>query len=294
MIRQTLEKKAALIEKRLDELLGEYCCKGKLCDAMSYSLMAGGKRLRPALCLITAGLFNAENEALDFACCLEMIHTYSLIHDDLPAMDDDTLRRGKPTSHVVYGEGMAILAGDGLLNLAFEVMSDLTANADGDYTARYAKVMSVIAKASGVRGMIAGQAADLEFEGKGNSEEILSYIHDKKTAEMIKASVLCGAMIGGADDVQTERLEQYGKSIGLVFQIIDDILDVSGVEQDLGKSTGKDEAAGKQTFVSLYGIKKSKELAQKETQKAVDALGIFGMDADNLKQLAVYLLSRDR
>ncbi len=294
MIKHELSEKAVIVEKKIGELLLNYCDKGVLFDAMNYSLTAGGKRLRPALCLMTAGMFGLSAEALDFACCLEMIHTYSLIHDDLPAMDDDTLRRGKPTNHVVYGEGMAILAGDGLLNLAFEIMSDKVANASNEKAVKYAKAMRIIAKASGVSGMIAGQAADLEFEGKEKSEETLSYIHEKKTAEMIKASVLCGAIIGGADNIQTEKLEQYGKSIGLVFQIIDDILDVSGDENSLGKSIGKDEAAGKQTFVSLYGIDKSGKIAQEETKKAIDSLIIFGEKAKGLKDLAEFLLYRDR
>ena len=215
---------------------------------------------------------------------IEMIHTYSLIHDDLPAMDNDTLRRGKPTNHVVYGEGLAILAGDGLLNIAFEIMSDRLVQAKDGKTIKYAKAMRIIAKACGVSGMIAGQAADLEFEGKEKSKETLLYIHEKKTAEMIKASVLCGAVIGGANIEQLIRLEQYGKSIGLVFQIVDDILDVSGDESSLGKSTGKDEAAGKQTFVSLYGIDKSREIAKNETEKAIEALGIFEEKAKALKR----------
>ena len=268
MIKQELSEKAAIVEKRIAELLIEFCDKGVLLNAMNYSLTAGGKRLRPALCLMTAGMFDSSEEALDFACCLEMIHTYSLIHDDLPAMDDDTLRRGKPTNHVVYGEGMAILAGDGLLNLAFEIMSDRVAQADTGNAVKYAKAMSIVAKACGVRGMIAGQAADLEYEGKEKSEEILSYIHEKKTAEMIKASVLCGAVIGGADNEQINKLEQYGKSIGLVFQIVDDILDVSGDESSLGKSIGKDEAAGKQTFVSLYGIDQFKRNSGQRDKKS--------------------------
>ena len=241
MIEDKLKEYAAAVDKRLAELLAANTDEGTLRNAMEYSLMSSGKRLRPALCLITAGIFKQEKAALDFACCLEMIHTYSLIHDDLPAMDDDTLRRGKPTNHMVFGEGTAILAGDGLLNLAYEIMSGIVSLCEADKMLDYAQAMRIVAKAAGVRGMIQGQATDLEYEGRQQNEQILGYIHERKTAEMITASVLCGAVIGGADDEQLEYLEQYGKSIGIVFQIIDDILDVSGDESKLGKTVGKDE-----------------------------------------------------
>ena len=294
MIKDILNKKAEAVNKRLAELLEENCEGGLLRDAMSYSLTAGGKRLRPALCLMSADIFGAEEDALDFACCLEMIHTYSLIHDDLPAMDNDTMRRGKPTNHVVYGEGMAVLAGDGLLSLAFEVMSAIVEEAQPQKAQKFAKAMSIIAKAAGVTGMIAGQAADLEFEGRRMDEEILRYIHKNKTAAMLRASVLCGAVIGGADEAQLEALEQYGENIGLVFQIVDDILDVTGCEDSLGKSTGKDEKSGKQTFVSVYGLERSTQIAGDETKKAVEALEIFCGKAEDLRRLALYMLSRDR
>lgn len=294
MIEQKLKKYAVDVDKRLDELLTRNTDEGVLRDAMKYSLMSAGKRLRPALCLMSAGIFKEEKAALDFACCLEMIHTYSLIHDDLPAMDDDTLRRGKPTNHMVYGEGMAILAGDGLLNLAFEIMSSIVSLAETDKMLDYAQAFSIIAKASGVRGMIQGQAADLEYEGRQKNEQILGFIHERKTAAMITASILSGAVIGGADDEQLECLEKYGNSIGLVFQIVDDILDVCGDEEKLGKTVGKDENSGKQTFVSVYGIEESRKIAQRETDKAVNSLDKFGESADGLREMAMYLLSRDR
>ena len=242
---------------------------------------------------MSAKMFGEEGNALDFACALEMIHTYSLIHDDLPAMDDDSLRRGKPSNHIVYGEGMAILAGDGLLNLAFEIMAQSIADDKGSSNNK-AKAMLTIAKAAGTGGMIAGQAADLEWEGKRKNEEILKFIHENKTAEMITASVLSGALINGADEEALAALEQYGSNVGLVFQMVDDILDVSGSLEAVGKTLGKDENAGKQTFVSVYGIEESKRMAEEKTKEAVDALRIFKEKADELTALAYFLLRRDK
>lgn len=293
MIEDRLKKTCEVVDKRLDELLKKYCEEGVLFDAMRYSLMAGGKRLRPALCLMSASLFGNEAKALDFACALEMIHSYSLIHDDLPAMDNDSLRRGKPTNHVVFGEAMAILAGDGLLNTAFEVMVNSAAS-DEQYIIGKTKAMGIIAKAAGSDGMIQGQAADIEFEGKDKDEQVLSYIHERKTAAMITASVLSGAVIMGASDEEISALKEYGHSIGLVFQIVDDILDVEGDQDKLGKTLGKDEASGKQTFASIYGLDKSKQIAQEMTIKAKKALSVFSDTAEELILLADFLLLREK
>lgn len=292
-IEARLKQLSEKVNIRLDALLQKHCEEGVLQDAMRYSLMAGGKRLRPALCLMSASMFGDEDKALDIACSLEMIHTYSLIHDDLPAMDDDNMRRGKPTNHVVFGEAYAILAGDGLLNLAFEVMlQSALDNHDGGLN--YTEAMHIVASASGVRGMVGGQVADIMFEGKDKDEEVLRYIHGRKTAAMIKASVMSGAILIGVNEDDIGALATYGDCIGLVFQVVDDILDVTGDPEKVGKTLGKDSEADKQTFAGLYGIKKSRQIAAEKTQQAINALARFGDCADNLVALAVLLRDRDR
>lgn len=293
MIENRLKEIGSIVDARLLKLLDEHCEDGVLKDAILYSLTAGGKRLRPALCLMSAHLFGNEREALDIACALEMIHTYSLIHDDLPAMDNDSLRRGKPTSHIVFGEAKAILAGDGLLNLAFEVMIG-SAIKNKNSLENCVYVMKIISNASGVVGMIAGQVADIDYEGKAKNEKVLEYIHKRKTAAMITASVMSGAALLGADNKEKAALREYGECIGLVFQIVDDILDVVGDETKMGKTLGKDQVSNKQTFVSLYGLAQSRRLAKEKTQQAINALSIFADKSSELKDLAAYLLGRDR
>ncbi len=290
-LHEYLEKTASLINGRLMKLTDIYCEPGRLKDAMSYSLAAGGKRLRPVLCLMSAGLFGDEKRALDFACAIEMIHTYSLIHDDLPAMDNDTLRRGKPTNHVVFGEAYAILAGDGLLNCAFEIILGC---AKEDNSLGVIKAANIIARASGPRGMVQGQALDMDFEQKEKDEQALFYIHKRKTAALIEASVLSGAALQGANKEDIVALKIYGQSIGLVFQIVDDILDRVGDSKKVGKTLGKDSGADKQTFLSVYGLEESKKIAKNKTEEATAALSRFGQKADNLRELALYLLKRDR
>ncbi len=280
------------INNRLKQLVDDMCEPGILKDAISYSLLGGGKRIRPALCLISAEVCGEAREALDFACAIEMIHTYSLIHDDLPAMDNDVLRRGKPTNHVVFGEGYAILAGDALLNCAFEVMLDAANNSD--CSGKHIKAMHVIAKAAGVKGMIAGQAADLLYEGKEPDFEALNYIHLNKTAALIRASVTSGAVLAGANQNELEALDVYGKSIGLTFQIVDDMLDVYGNERELGKSTGKDDLKGKLTYVRALGFKASRDIAQQKTKQAKEAVSCFGKRADALISIANGLLNRQK
>jgi len=280
------------VNARLAELMDEFCDPGILKDAMNYSLNAGGKRLRPVLCLMSAGMYGGYAEALDYACAIEMIHTYSLIHDDLPAMDNDDFRRGKPSSHKVFGEAFAVLAGDGLLNCAFEVMMrralENPAKA-GDYI----RAADIIAGAAGVRGMIAGQAADIEFEGAAQDADTLNYIHDRKTAALITASAVSGAAIKGAPAADLSALEIYGRRLGLAFQITDDILDEQGDGLVLGKTPGKDAVSDKQTFARLYGIEKSKLLARQMTQEAADALERFGDRARDLIDTAFFLLERE-
>ena len=282
---------AGIVDRRLKTLMDERCEPGLLKDAMSYSLKAGGKRLRPALCMMSAGLFGDMGQALDIACAIEMIHTYSLIHDDLPCMDNDVLRRGKPTNHVVFGEAQALLAGDGLLNGAFEVMLAVAAkekHLDG------VKAMAIIAGAAGINGMIAGQSADLEFEGKDVDEQVLHYIHERKTAALIKASVASGAALMHASDDDLKALDTYGSCLGLVFQIVDDILDEEGDAGKLGKSTGKDKDSDKMTFARVYGIEASRQIAKQKTDEAVSALNRFGERAIGHRALAEAMLVRDR
>ena len=255
-------------------------------DTMKYSLEAGGKRIRPVLLLETIKMMGGDCSAgIPFACAVEYIHTYSLIHDDLPAMDDDDLRRGKPTNHKVFGEAVAILAGDGLLNSAFEIMSGeiLKNNCVGSV-----KAMNVIASCAGVNGMIAGQIVDIESEGRSISYEELRYLHSKKTGALIKASVMAGAYIAGANEEELKAVERYSENIGLAFQITDDILDVTGNTSELGKNTGSDIQNDKSTYVSLFGIEKARLLAQDCLKDAVESLGNF----DSQRRLFMEELAR--
>ena len=257
--------------------------------AMHYSLFAGGKRLRPALVLASAEAVGAgASEALNFACALECIHTYSLIHDDLPAIDNDDLRRGRPTCHKVFGEATAILAGDALLTAAFELAAG-TVSAD-----KGAVIMAIaeLAKAAGSTGMIGGQVVDIESEGKEVPFPVLEYIHIHKTGELILASVRCGAIIGGATVEELESLTRYGRAAGLAFQIADDILDVEGSSVEMGKATGGDELRGKATYPSLIGLDESKNRAAELAEMAVEALSGFDEKAEPLRAVARYMVTR--
>ncbi len=292
-IEQDMRDITEVVNRRLDALLDETCEPGILMDAMSYSLKAGGKRLRPVLCMLSAAMFGEMHKALDVACAIEMIHTYSLIHDDLPSMDNDVLRRGKPTNHVVFGEAFALLAGDGLLNCAFEVLLNY-AQKNRENKLDVISAMHIIVSASGTRGMIAGQSADLEFEGKDVDAQVLHYIHERKTAAMIKASVIAGAALFYANEADMKALCLYGDNLGLVFQIVDDILDETGDEKKLGKSTGKDKDAEKMTFSRVYGIRASQRIAKEKTDEAICALERFGKRANGLRTLADFMLERDK
>ncbi len=248
-----------------------------LFDAMTYSLTAGGKRLRPVMVLAAADLAGGSLEdAMPFACAMEYIHTYSLIHDDLPAMDDDDLRRGKPTNHAVYGAGMATLAGDGLLSQAFDVMTKAVlraAESEGPEAAiRAVRALEAVSQGAGVQGMVAGQAADLVNEDRPPSEEALIFIHRNKTGAMIRGAIRAGLLRAGADDQTLEAMTVYAEKLGLAFQIADDILDVVGTAEELGKNPGSDEEEGKLTWVSLYGMKASRERLHQLTLEAEDAI----------------------
>ena len=263
--------------------------RAKIYEAMRYSLFAGGKRLRPVLmweaCRACGGSWT---DVEPFACALEMIHTYSLIHDDLPAMDNDDLRRGLPTNHIKFGEATAILAGDSLLNKAFEI----TASEKYAYPERALKAIAVLSEASGTEGMIGGQVLDLESENRSISPEELKRIHRLKTGALIRAACVIGGIIAGADDVELNALDVYAENLGIAFQIQDDILDVTGSEEELGKPIGSDKESGKNTYVSLYGLEESKRLVQEYSDKAEKALGVFGDKAGFLVELAEYLVNR--
>ncbi len=262
----------------------------KIYEAMEYSLYAGGKRLRPVLMLETAKMCGGSAEAiLPFACAMEMIHTYSLIHDDLPAMDNDDLRRGMPTSHKKFGEAMAILAGDALLNKAFEITSSVK-DAEPSLVLR---AISMLSNSSGTEGMIGGQVVDIESEGKDIELSELKYLHLLKTGAIIRSSCTIGAVLSGASEEEIQAVDSFASNLGVAFQIRDDILDCTGTQEELGKPIGSDEAENKNTYVKLLGLEKSRELVAEYSQKAVSALDVFGEKAEFLKWLADYLVNRN-
>lgn len=263
----------------------------KIYEAMRYSLLAGGKRLRPILCLATCELVGGTVEmAMPTACALEMIHTMSLIHDDLPAMDNDDYRRGKLTNHKVYGEDIAILAGDGLLTYAFEYIAAQTQNVPAG---RVLQVIARLAKAVGASGLVGGQVVDLESEGQSNiQEETLNFIHTHKTGALLEACVVCGGILAGATDADQERLSHYAKNIGLAFQIVDDILDITATQEELGKTAGKDLQAQKATYPSLWGLEASKAKAQQLVNAAKAELDVFGETAQPLIAIANFMTTR--
>jgi geranylgeranyl diphosphate synthase type II len=278
------------IDQTLDRLVPpESTLPETIHKAMRYSLFAGGKRIRPLLCLAAAEAVADFTPGIDeVASSLELIHTYSLIHDDLPALDNDDLRRGRPTCHKVFGEAMAILAGDSLLTLAFEVL----ANAPSDDTRR-ARLVAELARASGtVGGMIAGQVLDIESEGAAPSASLLASIHHAKTGALLRASLRLGAIQSGASDAQLEALSNFGSHVGLAFQIVDDLLDVEASTSSLGKTAGKDAAQGKITFPAVYGIERSHEMAEEERLAAHLALRPFDERAGRLRELADFIVRR--
>ena len=280
------------VDRALDRFLPKASAKpATIHAAMRYSLFAGGKRMRPALLLAAAEACGGKDtEAMPLACAVECIHTYSLIHDDLPAMDNDDFRRGKPTNHKVYGEGIAVLAGDALLTQAFEIAAQ--ANAWPRYSHR--DLVLEIARASGSLQLIAGQVADLEGEGKELSVPQLRYIHERKTSALLCCSVRLGGMSANCTPVQLQALTDFGYHVGLAFQVIDDILDVTQSTETLGKTAGKDVTAQKATYPRLVGLEKSKKIAASLTAKAFASLKPFKGRAVALEALAKYLLERDR
>lgn len=280
----------AAIEAALERLLpAENTQPPSIHRSMRYSVFAGGKRIRPVLCLESAKMFTPSlDAAIHAGCALEFIHTYSLIHDDLPSLDNDDLRRGKPTNHKVFGEAIAILAGDALLTLAFETLAKLPLEAE-----RRVRVIAEVAAAAGtVNGMVGGQVADVEAEGKQIGADALEYIHRSKTAALIRASIVAGAIAGGAADGDVERLRRFGDNIGWAFQVVDDLLDVEESSAALGKTAGKDQAQKKATYPALYGIEKSRAIAAELEAKALAALDAYGERGSRLRQLAAFLVAR--
>lgn len=285
-----LKQRQKLVEDALDRSL-PIVAPEKIYEAMRYSLLAGGKRLRPILCLAACELLGGTLEAaMPTACALEMIHTMSLIHDDLPSMDNDDYRRGKLTNHKVYGEDIAILAGDGLLAYAFEYVAVQTQNVP---TERILQVVARLGKAVGAAGLVGGQTIDLESEGKTDiSLETLNFIHSHKTGALLEACVVSGAILAGATSEDLQKLSIYAKNIGLAFQIVDDILDVTASTEELGKTAGKDLQAQKSTYPSLLGLEESQRHADGLIETAISALAPYGERATPLIAIAGYISSR--
>lgn len=292
-----LVERSRVVDKALDAYLPRATARpATIHKAMRYSLFAGGKRMRPILTLAAAEACGVASEAhqrwplvLSAACAVECIHTYSLIHDDLPCMDDDDLRRGKPTNHKVFGEGIAVLAGDALLTVAFEILASQPA------AKRYpcAALIKELSEAAGSKWLIAGQTLDLEGEGKSISKNDLRFIHEAKTGALLTSSLRLGAMGANAKPEQLEAVTEFGKALGLAFQIIDDILDVTQPTEKLGKTAGKDVKATKATYPALFGMEHSRAEAKRLTKKALSALHPLGKRALRLEQIADYLLTRD-
>ena len=301
---KVLESKVIEIER----IIGAYLPKEEgfqkvVLEAMNYSVLAGGKRLRPMLMLETYRMFGGRGKEVEaFMAALEMIHTYSLVHDDLPAMDNDEYRRGRKTTHVVYGEAFAILAGDALLNFAFEtalkafpIQTEEPERLRVEKLLGLAQALEVLSTKAGIYGMIGGQTADIEAEGKGGiTIEQLLFIHENKTAALIQAAMMIGAILAGAGVGEVQRIEKCAYNIGIAFQIQDDILDVIGNQEELGKPIGSDEKNHKQTYVTLNGLEESKEQVRKLSEEAVQIIDSFGGDSTFLKELILSLIHRSK
>ncbi len=287
-----LEEKAGIVNACLAELIrNQPQIRNRLRAAIEYALQTPGKRIRSALvlwcCELIAGSINRDAEAA--AAAIEMVHTYSLVHDDLPAMDNDDMRRGQPSCHKAFDEATAILTGDALLTMAFEVLAE-----EVDDPARAVRLIKTLASVCGPEGLIAGQMADLESENSEGNESLVQEIHMNKTARMFAGAAAMGGIAGGANDEEIERFLEYGLKVGLCFQVADDILDVLGTSAHLGKTAGKDAKQGKITYPKVVGMEESRKIADNLTQEAIEALGAFGPEAETLRQLARVLLERTR
>ncbi len=295
-IQKYLQEKKEIVDSALEKYLPEVVgLSATLHQAIRYSLFAGGKRIRPILSIASYEAVGGRGEGiLPFACAMEMIHTYSLIHDDLPAMDNDDYRRGKLTSHKVFGEAISILAGDALLTEAFRLMSQRDLIEKFQFEERtILEIINEVACASGIFGMVGGQAVDIESEGKNIEFPTLQYIHTHKTGALILASIRMGAKLGKAKEDMLRALSHFGERIGLVFQIVDDILDVKGKKELLGKTTGSDLFRRKATYPSLFGIEESKRKAEELAESAVRSLESFGPEAEPLREIAWFIVKRE-
>jgi geranylgeranyl diphosphate synthase, type II len=292
-VKKYLERRRRQVDEALERwVVGEMEYPHQVHKAMRYSLFAGGKRLRPILALAAAEAVGGKaSEALPVACALELIHTYSLIHDDLPSIDDDDLRRGRPTSHKVFGEAAAILAGDALLTEAFHLLTR-PALMKKTSPRRRIEAIHAIALGSGSRGMVGGQVMDIVSQGEEMKPEVLEYIHSHKTGALIAASLTAGGMVGGGSPYEIQSLEKYGQKLGLAFQIVDDLLDVEGEESQMGKAVGKDQAKGKATYPALFGVENSRRQAEGSIQEALAHLASFNWRANPLRAIAKYILQR--
>ena len=290
-LKEYLKTLAGEVDAAIDGFLpGEDERPGTMHGAMRYCVFAGGKRLRPVLCMAAAEACGGEREdALPSACALELMHTYSLVHDDLPCMDDDDLRRGRPTCHKLYGEGMAVLCGDALLTEAFIVL----AKSRGTQRYPVGAMVAELAETGGSRKLIGGQVLDLEGEGKALSKEELVKIHEAKTAALLVSSLRLGGMTANATPEQLEALSKYGYSLGLAFQVIDDILDVTQTTENLGKTAGKDMAVNKATYPSVLGLDESRKEAERLTHAALEAIKVFGEKGSKLREIAEWMLLRE-
>ena len=296
-----LERGRVLVDASLERWLPTpLTCPSLVAEAMRYSVFAGGKRLRPMLTLAAAEAIDrsAAGLALPAACAIEMIHTYSLIHDDLPAMDNDTLRRGRPTLHVVYGEGIAILAGDGLHAEAFTLLAESPSTDTSEIRERRVRVSRVIGQAAGPAGMVGGQTIDLQAAGQVPGHEValdadgLQAMHARKTGALIRASAVSGAVMAGADEAAVAAIDRYATDLGLAFQIVDDVLDVEGSADQLGKTAGKDAAADKPTYPSLFGLERSRALASECVDRALASIASVGLTDGQLGAIATWVVSR--
>jgi geranylgeranyl diphosphate synthase type II len=289
-----LENARRLVERRLDVALPpEDAWPATIHRAVRYSLFAGGKRLRPLLVLAAADAVGAPpDEVMPYACAVEMIHTYSLIHDDLPAMDDDDLRRGRPTSHKVFGEAVAILAGDALLTRAFHLLCQVPAEASADLVRRRLRAAALLGEACGTSGLIGGQVLDLESEGRDVDAATLERLHRAKTGALLGACVMGAAVLGGGEGEDARLLERYARAVGLAFQVVDDVLDATEGDAQLGKTAGKDDAAGKATYVRVHGLEAARLTARALHAEALDALAPLGERAWLLRELAGRMIER--
>jgi len=292
-IEQYLDERKTLVDKALQKYMPRPSgLASDVINAMNYSLFAGGKRVRPILCMAGAEAVGGSTDSVvPVACAIELIHTYSLIHDDLPVMDNDDLRRGKPTNHKVFGEAVALLAGDGLLTLAFNLMAGYGAEKEVEKKALL-RVIDLIASAAGYKGMVGGQVVDITYEGKEPDPSVVEYIHRHKTAALIAASVTAGTILAGGNKDEEKSINRYGQQVGLAFQIADDILNIQGDRNIMGKGTGSDKEKGKMTYPSVFGTAESTKIQKELIKNAIESLKGFDNRAEPLRDLARYIINR--